>query len=254
MIQVTAKSLRDYVLCPFLYKKRHIDGIEENGTGWSARDTITLEYNQAIRKAVAWVCSEAMGSGMPTLKQAMDRWASLWLKGVTKEMLLEVQDDPKANRNMFTNEAATTLGWFIKTVDSAPFAGVNEPFCIPVTQGIKASGTFDVVEVSRSGSVSGIRVFSTSATLRHGSEMWWHAMLGAMAIKHMYGTWPRVAVDGLKTRTHGDAHITDIDARIVHATCTRIETEQAYMPASNTFWCDRCVYEGKCWTMWKKEA
>jgi hypothetical protein len=223
VLEVSAEEIRDFQLCRYLYKSRHIEKIPEKKL--PARDQLVYDFEDAVSRVISYFYFETMANQVPSFNILMYKWRHTFLNGLTAEDIARGQDDPERNRNYFTTEGMKILSSFHEKHHRNPGRVImlNEPYSIPISSGIIAHGTINLV-IEKDGKV--LMPHYTTKTMSHfqkGTAGSNKAILDAMAFRY-------------KTETSEDyIELTD-----------EMSLVKLFPASVGCYWCGSCQYSGQC--------
>ena len=251
MIEVTSESLRDFQLCKYLYKAKHIDKIHMK-EHLAKREMLPYQLEEAIDKTIKYFYFESMANGVPSYKTLLWKFEKQWLKDKTVEEIISDRDAPYKNVHHFTTEGIRVIDRFYKLNYKNPgkVLNISESYVLPIGEGLTASGQIDIVIEKDGIIILPYYTFRGKQSYKPGAEKYFKIILDALAFRRMSGKRERSAeITFLKTGfTTDNMVINDLMVRQLKDITEEIKECKRYYPSNNNYWCKNCTMEKYCST------
>lgn len=251
MIEITPEKLRDFQLCRFLYKRKHVDNLQEK-KNLAEREQLGVDFDAALDKTIKWFYFETMSGKIPSFRAMMWKWEKLWFKNVSASEIMTASDHPGKNRNYYNTEANKVLSRFYNThKNPGEVYMINEHYSVPLTEDTKAVGTIDLVIVQNRQVIIKHVATKGQRAYAKGTENGYKVILDSVAFRHRSGgTEHKVSIDYLKEGKVVDAVVTEQDILTTKMLATEIATCTAdkFYPSPGCYFCNQCRFKKDCWT------
>jgi hypothetical protein len=244
VLEVSAEQIRDFQLCRFLYKSRHIEKLQEKKL--PARDQLVYEFEDAVSRVISYFYFETMANQVPSFNILMYKWRHTFLNGLTAEDIARGQDDPERNRNYFTTEGMKILSAFHERNHKNP-GRVIMLYSIPLSDGIIASGIINLV-IEKDGKV--LMPHYTTKTMSHfqkgtiGSNK---AILDTIAYRYKTNKIEDYIQFSLLKKIKDEKNVvTDLDIRQIKELADEMSVAKLFPASVGCYWCSSCQFSSQC--------
>lgn len=258
-MNLTIPEIQTYLYCPYQYKLRYVDGLDQEKEGSRA-------YKEAMHKAIYSFYYALLDGRILTPKQMKDKWASIWaeyrysgedlVQSLFEERQVLKYRSYEIDKRDYNMEGFKSLMDFHRKNNKNPGVpiAINHDYRVSI-DGINVSGTFELVRELNDKDKQ--NRFIDIVDFRMGNEMSdpmllqqdLHSTVASYAFRNLFQKKEdRMVLSFLKKGTEYEVHKTEEDYNrmksIIKGVANGIERKEFY--PRHTFLCKSCPVKEIC--------